>query len=74
MNMHVRLGNPFLIFLYSLALLLLGVAVGMKWHANLCRAIDVALLAAVLMVIHDTCTALLWMWAAGKWAQALKDR
>jgi hypothetical protein len=74
MNMHVRLGNPFLIFLYSLALLLLGDAFGMKWHGNPNRAVAVALLAAVLMVIHDTCTALLWMWAAAKWTQALKDR
>ena len=74
MNIHLRFGNPFLILIYSLALLLLGDAIGMKWHSSPLHSFSIALLGAVLMVIHDTCIALISIWAASKWTRALKNR
>jgi hypothetical protein len=58
--MQATLGSPILIFIYSVALLLIGCAIGMHWRAVPCTAIGLALIGGVAMVIHDTATAILW--------------
>ena len=52
-NIHMRLGNPFLIAIYSLALLLIGAAIGAKWGHNPQVALWLVVLGAALMVAHD---------------------
>lgn len=74
MEIHLRFGNPFLIFIYSLALLLIGDATGVKCHSNPHRAFSIAVLGAVLMVAHDTCIALISIWTAAKFARTLRNR
>ena len=52
-NIHMQLGNPFLIAIYSLALLLIGAAIGAKWGHNPHVALWLVVLGAALMVAHD---------------------
>jgi hypothetical protein len=73
MKTEIRLGNPFLIFICSLALLALGVAIGMRWHSQSVTAFSMALLGAALMVLHDVCSALIWMALGAKWAQVISN-
>jgi len=74
MRMEMRFGNPVLIFLYSLALLLIGCAAGIWWHRSPSMAVSMALLGAVLMVIHDALTALLMFLGAAVWIRPDKKR
>jgi hypothetical protein len=60
MKMTASLGNPFLIFLYSLAILLLGCTISLFWKATPPVALCVAGLAAALMVIHDLAMGVPW--------------
>lgn len=66
MGMHVRLGNPFLIFVYSVAILLLGCAIGLHWKATPAMALCLAVIGALLMVIHDLVTGILWFSVTAK--------
>ena len=65
--MKMSLGNPVLIFLYSLALLLFGCAIGIHWSNSLWSASKVALLGAALMIIHDWATAAVFFWLTAQW-------
>jgi membrane protein YdbS with pleckstrin-like domain len=49
-----------LIFVYSVALLLIGCAVGMHWYQSRASAIWIAAAAAALMVVHDMLTGLIF--------------
>lgn len=59
-KISVSLGNPFLIFVWSFAMLLLGSAIGLYWKTMPGTAFCVAALGAVLMVVHDMAMGLLW--------------
>ncbi len=61
MKMHVTLGHPILIFLYSLALLVLGGAIGIRW-GTCWHSFRIAVLGAVLMIVHDWVAAIVWSW------------
>lgn len=74
MNMKVRLGSLVLILIYSLALLLIGDSIGMRWRNDPLSTPLFALLGAALMVIHDTCNALICLWPAARWTEALKNK
>jgi predicted phosphodiesterase len=52
-NIRLQLGNPFLIAIYSLALLLIGAAIGARWGCNPHVAVWLVVLGAALMVAHD---------------------
>jgi hypothetical protein len=67
MKMQVTMGHPILIFIYSSALLLFGCAVGILWAKVPSVAVKIAILGAVLMVIHDALMALLSLWIAWYW-------
>jgi len=67
MRMTIRFGNPVLIFLYSCALLLFGCFAGMRWVKSLTAAIEIAILGATLLVIHDLLVALFSLLAARVW-------
>jgi len=66
MKIHATLGNPFLIFLYSLAILVLGCAIGIHWKAASGTAFCLAVLGALLMVIHDLAMGVLWFWVVSR--------
>jgi hypothetical protein len=74
MEMKITFGNPILIFVYSLALLLLGGAVGIFWRTEPITAFSIALLGASFMVIHDTFMTSIWIWVAARWVQAVRDQ
>ena len=59
-NIRITLGHPVLIFIYSLVLLLIGCAIGMHWYQARACAIWIAVAAAVLMVVHDMFTGLIF--------------
>lgn len=58
-EIRISLGHPALIFVYSLALLLVGCCIGMHIH-NSRAAIWMSLAAAALVVVHDLLTAFLF--------------
>lgn len=59
-NIRISLGHPILIFIYSLALLLTGCAIGMHWNQSRASAMWITVAAASLMVVHDTFTGLIF--------------
>jgi len=59
-NIKISLGQPVLIFIYSLVLLLVGCAIGRHWYQTRASAIWIAVAAAALMVMHDMLTGLLF--------------
>jgi hypothetical protein len=76
MKMHATLGNPILIMVYSMALLLIGCAIG-RWAHPPATALWLAIAGGVLMAIHDTAMGVLWFWLTARWANSvieLKDR
>jgi hypothetical protein len=66
---EVTAGDPILIFLYSLALLILGCAIGIRWGATW-SALRVAFIGAALMIIHDWILAVILLWRAAKSARS----
>jgi hypothetical protein len=71
MKMHVTLGNPFLIAIYSASLLLIGCAVGMHWAHTPATALWLAIAGGVLMAVHDTATGFLWFWLTARWVRSV---
>lgn len=67
MEMQMRLGDPLLIFIYSMSLLLFGCAIGIFWHATPSVTNGLAIAGAALMVLHDTLTSLIWFGIATVW-------
>ena len=63
MKMEMQSGNLFLVFIYSLSLLLIGCAVGMHWRGSPSVALCLAILGAALFVLHELVTVLLWFGA-----------
>ncbi len=61
MKMHVSLDHPLLIFLYSLALFVLGGAIGIRWGASW-HSFRIAVVGGVLMIVHDWVAAIVWSW------------
>jgi hypothetical protein len=66
-EMTVRLGHPVLIFIHSLALLLIGVAIGMLWHQSRSAAIWIAVSGALLIVINEMITGFIWLFFTALW-------
>ena len=52
-EIHLQLGHPILIVIYSLALLSIGAAIGVRWGHYPHVAIWMVVLGAGLMVAHD---------------------
>lgn len=59
-NIRISLGNPFLIFIYSLAILLAGCSIGMHFCQWRSSAVWLAVASAALIVLHDMLTGLLF--------------
>jgi hypothetical protein len=74
MKLEMTLGNPILIFIYGLALLLFGCAIGIHWHATPAVAVGLALLGAALMVLHEMFTAILWFWITAACVRRVQNR
>ena len=66
-EMTVRLGHPVLILIHSLALLLIGVAIGMHWHQSRSAAIWIALCGALLTVINEMISCFWWVSITAWW-------
>lgn len=65
-KMTVSLGNPFLILLRNLGMLLFGRAIDLFWKAKPTVAFCVAGVAALIMVIDDMALGILWFWLIAK--------
>ena len=66
-EMKVQLGHPLLIFIHSLALLLIGCAIGMHWHRSHSIAIWIAFSGAVLIVINEMISGFIWVILITTW-------
>lgn len=66
-EMTVRLGHPVVIFIHSLALLLIGVAIGMHWHHSHSTAVLIAFGGAVLIVINEMVSGFWWVVLTSWW-------
>jgi hypothetical protein len=66
-EMTVQPGHPVLILLHSLALLLIGVAIGMHWHRSRSAAIWIAVSGAVLVVINEMVSGFWWVSLTARW-------
>lgn len=74
-KLTVTLANPLLIFVWSLAMLLLGCAIGLHWRTTPGMALCIAALGAALMVLHDLGMSLVWFTVTAKLlAKARHDR
>jgi hypothetical protein len=71
-EMTVRLGHPVVIFIHSVALLLLGCAIGMHWHQSRSTAIWIAVSGAVLIVINEMISALILFYFTALWIRKNK--
>jgi hypothetical protein len=71
-EMTVRLGHPVLIFIHSVALLLIGVAIGMHWHQSRSSAIWIAVSGALLIVINEMITGFIWLFFTALWIRKNK--
>lgn len=69
MKLHLSLANPFLVFVYSLAILLVGCAIGMHWKGSPELALSLVIGGATAMVIHDLVSGFLMFWATTKFAR-----
>ena len=66
-EMKVRLGHPVVIFIHSVALLLIGCAIGMHWHQSHSAAIWIAVSGAVLVVINEMISCFWWVSLTAWW-------
>jgi hypothetical protein len=66
-EMKVRLGHPVVIFIHSVALLLIGCAIGMHWHQSHSAAIWIAVSGAVLIVINEMISCFWWVSLTAWW-------
>lgn len=71
MQMKMTSGNLLLVFLMSLFLLLFGCGIGMYWHCSPATALLIVLLGAVLWVLHEVITVLLWFGVTAAWTEAV---
>jgi hypothetical protein len=71
-EMKVRLGHPVVIFIHSVALLLLGCAIGMHWHHSRTTALWIAVTGGVLIVINETISALILFYFTALWIRKSK--
>ena len=74
MKLQARLGHPVLIFIYTLAILLVGCAIGAHWKRLSGNALWLVVGGAILMVIHDMATGIVWFWITAKLTQSVYDR
>lgn len=56
-RLRFQVGNPLLIFIWSLSMLLIGGTIGAHWHSSRTVAFFIAVSGAVLAAIHDLCQA-----------------
>ena len=65
--MKVRLGHPVVIFIHSVALLLIGVAIGAHWHQSYLTPIWIAISGALLVVINELISGFWWVSITAWW-------
>jgi hypothetical protein len=65
LNVTVRFGNPFLVTLYTAALLMIGWAIGTHWSHTFAAG-RMLLLATILLLLHEAAVAILFALAAAK--------
>jgi|GEM_PF-1879395 len=65
MKVTIRFGTPFLVFIYTLSILMTGWAIGAHWRHTLASG-WMLFLATILLSCHDVCIAVLFAMAANK--------
>ena len=66
-EMEVRLGHPVIIFIHSLALLLIGAAIGIHWHQSRSAEIWIAICGAMLVVFNEMVSGFMWICLTAWW-------
>ena len=67
-KIHMQLGHPILIAIYSFSLLSIGAAIGARWGHSPHMAIWMAVLGSGLMVAHDMLTCSIIFFVSTAWA------
>jgi hypothetical protein len=72
MKVTIRFGNPFLVTIYTVAMLMIGWAIGAHWGHTL-TAGRMLFFATILLVMHDVTIAILSAIAATQIASSAKQ-
>jgi hypothetical protein len=66
-KLNVRLGNPMVMFFWSFAMLLVGIAIGEYWHPSRMQSAAIAAAAGVLTMIHELVCCFVWCSLSAWW-------
>ena len=66
-RLNVRLGNPFAIFIWSIAMFLSGIFIGAHWHPSLTHSIAFAVVAGIFMAVHELASCFFWCSLSAWW-------
>lgn len=66
MKLEAKLGNPVLIFIYTLAVPSVGCAIGMHYRAAPGLALCFVVGGAAVMVVHDLVSGILLLWGTAE--------
>lgn len=66
-ELRIQLGHPFLIFIWSFSMILIGCFIGMHWHPSHIAALWIAASGAVLMALHEIFCGFAWCTLTAWW-------
>jgi hypothetical protein len=66
-KLNVRLGNPMVMFFWSFAMLLVGIAIGGYWHPSRMRAVTIAVGAGAFTMLHELVCCFVWCSLSAWW-------
>jgi hypothetical protein len=64
---NVRLSHPVVMSFWSFAMLLAGIVVGALWHPSRVQALVVAVVAAVITLLHELIVGFAWCSFSSWW-------
>lgn len=66
-KLNVRLGNPVVMFFWSSAMFLTGIAVGIYWHPSRMHSIAIAMAAGAFTMLHELVCCFVWCSISAWW-------
>jgi hypothetical protein len=76
-KLHVRLGNPMVMFFCSFAMLLVGIVIGEYRHPSRMHSVAIAAAAGPFTMLHELVCCFVWCflsaWWIGRRTGALRD-
>ena len=66
-QLNVRLGSSITTFLWSFAMLLLGIAIGFHWQPSYAAALGIVVFAGIFAVLHEVVCMFFWCSLTAWW-------